>query len=77
MNNAGYDLLSQTPTVQINNDSQQNSYMNNSIANKYLSHYSRNEGTNPETFTIKNRSCLLYTSPSPRDLSTSRMPSSA
>ena len=27
---------------------------------------------NPET-----RSCLLYTSPSPRDLSTSRMPSSA
>ena len=24
-----------------------------------------------------NRSCLLYTSPSPRDLSTSRMPSSA
>ena len=26
---------------------------------------------------IKNQSCLLYTSPSPRDLSTSRMPSSA
>ena len=25
----------------------------------------------------KNKSCLLYTSPSPRDLSTSRMPSSA
>ena len=25
----------------------------------------------------KDRSCLLYTSPSPRDLSTSRMPSSA
>ena len=25
----------------------------------------------------RNRSCLLYTSPSPRDLSTSRMPSSA
>ena len=25
----------------------------------------------------QNRSCLLYTSPSPRDLSTSRMPSSA
>ena len=24
-----------------------------------------------------NRTCLLYTSPSPRDLSTSRMPSSA
>ena len=26
---------------------------------------------------IKHRTCLLYTSPSPRDLSTSRMPSSA
>ena len=26
---------------------------------------------------MKERSCLLYTSPSPRDLSTSRMPSSA
>ena len=25
----------------------------------------------------KNKICLLYTSPSPRDLSTSRMPSSA
>ena len=27
--------------------------------------------------TIKAQACLLYTSPSPRDLSTSRMPSSA
>ena len=27
--------------------------------------------------TIELRNCLLYTSPSPRDLSTSRMPSSA
>ena len=26
---------------------------------------------------IKNRTCLLYTSPSPRDISGSRMPSSA
>ena len=26
---------------------------------------------------VRNRCCLLYTSPSPRDLSTSRMPSSA
>ena len=26
---------------------------------------------------VENRICLLYTSPSPRDLSTSRMPSSA
>ena len=29
------------------------------------------------TVTAKSRACLLYTSPSPRDLSTSRMPSSA
>ena len=28
-------------------------------------------------FTLKSEICLLYTSPSPRDLSTSRMPSSA
>ena len=26
---------------------------------------------------VQNNNCLLYTSPSPRDLSTSRMPSSA
>ena len=31
----------------------------------------------PKTAHIINTSCLLYTSPSPRDLSTSRMPSSA
>ena len=29
------------------------------------------------TTTVKTHTCLLYTSPSPRDLSTSRMPSSA
>eukprot|EP00831_Metopus_contortus_P001088 TRINITY_DN10390_c0_g1_i1.p1 TRINITY_DN10390_c0_g1~~TRINITY_DN10390_c0_g1_i1.p1 ORF type:complete len:350 (+),score=70.75 TRINITY_DN10390_c0_g1_i1:152-1201(+) len=31
----------------------------------------------PLTISLQNRNCLLYTSPSPRDLSTSRMPSSA
>ena len=30
-----------------------------------------------ETPTVTTTACLLYTSPSPRDLSTSRMPSSA
>ena len=30
-----------------------------------------------EHYLSENQSCLLYTSPSPRDLSTSRMPSSA
>ena len=36
-------------------------------------------GDNPgrRILTAKELSCLLYTSPSPRDLSTSRMPSSA
>ena len=32
---------------------------------------------NPEHLKLWNNICLLYTSPSPRDLSTSRMPSSA
>ena len=40
------------------------------------------EGTDPELIEqaveiMRTRICLLYTSPSPRDLSTSRMPSSA
>ena len=42
--------------------------------------YLRGQPRLPEMDTIKiplGRSCLLYTSPSPRDLSTSRMPSSA
>ena len=30
-----------------------------------------------ETVLVEDEDCLLYTSPSPRDLSTSRMPSSA
>ena len=30
-----------------------------------------------DTFNVSGLACLLYTSPSPRDLSTSRMPSSA
>ena len=34
-------------------------------------------GTGPFSFSAQYRCCLLYTSPSPRDLSTSRMPSSA
>ena len=29
------------------------------------------------TCSVREKACLLYTSPSPRDLSTSRMPSSA
>ena len=45
--------------------------------------YNAGVSTSPFTVTIKSKfqdkfsGCLLYTSPSPRDLSTSRMPSSA
>ena len=41
------------------------------------SSFSRVNGYDAITLSIKKRTCLLYTSPSPRDLSTSRMPSSA
>ena len=33
--------------------------------------------TSPQSICFTHQTCLLYTSPSPRDLSTSRMPSSA
>ena len=36
-----------------------------------------NELTSPGNAEVQVMTCLLYTSPSPRDLSTSRMPSSA
>ena len=44
------------------------------IAGGKLFKYDPASGSNE---TIHNGVCLLYTSPSPRDLSTSRMPSSA
>ena len=57
---------------------------NNSKAEKKLtpaeelakSRKERNEGFK-DTVTGKNKACLLYTSPSPRDRTRSRMPSSA
>ena len=36
-----------------------------------------NKAQNIVTIDLKDKSCLLYTSPSPRDISGSRMPSSA
>ena len=36
-----------------------------------------NSAVDDNEIPLKNNLCLLYTSPSPRDLSTSRMPSSA
>ena len=48
-------------------------YVNITKRNSSLRHVTRNAFANSDYF----GSCLLYTSPSPRDLSTSRMPSSA
>ena len=42
----------------------------------YISSFAVATSTSLDSFTLE-LSCLLYTSPSPRDLSTSRMPSSA
>ena len=39
--------------------------------------YTQMSGSTAMTLTGADKLCLLYTSPSPRDLSTSRMPSSA
>ena len=49
------------------------------VDDAYRSFHSGKIETNTSTDTIADglRTCLLYTSPSPRDLSTSRMPSSA
>ena len=44
---------------------------------KQLKSKGKSNGTAVKAYTINCRTCLLYTSPSPRDLSTSRMPSSA
>ena len=50
-------------------------YLNWDIVNEALTHGPFNKIVYYEKPILKN--CLLYTSPSPRDLSTSRMPSSA
>ena len=48
---------------------------------RVFDYYSKNNtGNSPDLFSIfsgKNTNCLLYTSPSPRDRTRSRMPSSA
>ena len=51
-----------------------------SVVEKAATQYIRNrqyEGTKTYPAIVDQLDCLLYTSPSPRDLSTSRMPSSA
>ena len=44
---------------------------------KYASRYDKKGTARRDIVKILHYGCLLYTSPSPRDLSTSRMPSSA
>ena len=73
------DLLSPGNEAQVTNAIQSNTpVLTNEESNDFLSiatreitkYYEVYLGRSPDT-------CLLYTSPSPRDLSTSRMPSSA
>ena len=64
-----------------------NSFFNTLVVNAIQTHDGKRTVKKPDVFNDSNISfkeklfqysdCLLYTSPSPRDLSTSRMPSSA
>ena len=54
------------------NSARSSSYGNGPSAAAYVA-----SGFNPPNNLTNTETCLLYTSPSPRDLSTSRMPSSA
>ena len=57
-----------------NNDNEKPNFLNKSIS----SPENNNQNQSIENILILDtETCLLYTSPSPRDLSTSRMPSSA
>ena len=47
------------------------------VALQYYPDYNPQSASRALRMSIKTYPCLLYTSPSPRDLSTSRMPSSA
>ena len=50
----------------------------NAVLNKHFDHgFMQCEGIIDNLPSLTRVACLLYTSPSPRDLSTSRMPSSA
>ena len=49
----------------------------NSIITAYAENFETSDGSSGISVEAQEQPCLLYTSPSPRDLSTSRMPSSA
>ena len=51
--------------------------VNNEDKKTLLTFLKSSKKTSKKTISLKKDTCLLYTSPSPRDLSTSRMPSSA
>ena len=73
-------LKNMIPITEVDNDEMQKKTSRTQIISKnfekqLISRQFTSENSNP-TFT-EFINCLLYTSPSPRDLSTSRMPSSA
>ena len=51
--------------------------MSDNIQNRVIVQGNGEQGATTYGPRLRNKACLLYTSPSPRDLSTSRMPSSA
>ena len=72
---AGTVMLAQTTTAAENPFSVNE--LNSGYMQPVFSYFSNDEANTQNTNGHKGEDCLLYTSPSPRDLSTSRMPSSA
>ena len=70
-----FDITSEFNTQEITNAVDQ-AYRE--IVNRYdFRDTDTNIEFNEQTITLKSSTCLLYTSPSPRDYAASRMPSSA
>ena len=74
---ASYEIVKENKEYEIRKYSDRLVIETNSIqGNGFRKLFNYISGNNEEKKEIK-MTCLLYTSPSPRDLSTSRMPSSA
>ena len=69
-----YKTLRETLVVFCPNDP---SFIENKVRERYLDLQTQGGPKKRSSVALVSRACLLYTSPSPRDLSTSRMPSSA
>ena len=67
------------PNLDMSKDSQNVAYVKDMVQNGLgvMPAFGEDGILTPEEVDIVSKYCLLYTSPSPRDLSTSRMPSSA